>query len=311
MIQKMIILVIMCFFWIESFAQYQSLFGSFETSWNVLHQNPATYNTDSLVVGTDTVISQKTYKKLIFYHLHHDDNVPASYEALAFLREDPATGKGWILFDISGPEQLFMDLSLQINDSFSVGGLDYPVDSVYLKDGRKHVRVQYGYPVFSDYPVSAGYLTFIEGVGTTFGFTYNFQNSGLGGYPTDHYYPFLLCGWQDNEHVYTHENTNPFFDGCYKEDTIVGILDDHQSTLESVRIFPNPATEILTIKTNSGVLIESVELMDFSGKINYSLSKLSETERSIDVGNLSDGVYCVRIFLSDNNWVTRKIVLKH
>ena len=301
----------LCFCSWQSHAQYQSLFGNVQTSWNVLHESASNYVTDSLVAGEDTTINLNTYKKILYYHLRHDDQLPPILEATAYVREDLAAGKGWILYDPAGTEQLFMDLSLQLNEPYFVAGLNYPVDSVYTLDGRKHVRVQYGYPtLLTDYPVTAGQLTFIEGVGTTYGFTYNFGDSGAGGFPAEHWYPFLMCSWKDNDHIYTHENQQPFFDGCYKEDTIVGIGNDRKVAYSSINVYPNPASEIIVIEATADVLIESVTLINLLGESTCTVSELPAKTAYINVSGFPDGIYFIRVVLSNNKTVTQKIVVK-
>ncbi len=295
-----------------AFAQYQSLFGTVQTSWNVLNEYNLMYKTDSLVAGPDTVIDAATYKKILFYHLQHANSLPPVYETTAFVREDLATGKAWIRYDVTSPEQLFMDLSLNLNDLFNVSNLNYLVDSVYFKDGRKHVRVQYTYPMLlSDYPVEVGLLTFIEGIGPSLGFTYNYQNSGQGGYPSNHELPFLLCGWKDNNHVYTHETQNPFFDGCYKEDTIVGMPHQTFAGNERVTLLPNPASGVVTITTAGNHSITGIEIFTPSGTLIHAVSGLCSGSYILNVSNFPNGIYVCYVRFSDNIKSVRKLIVSH
>ena len=292
-------------------AQYQSLFGNLQTSWNVLNEYQFLYATDSLTVGTDTIINLMTYKKVVFYHLRHNGNNPLLAEALAYIREETATGRAWIKYDNSTPEQLFMNLSLNVSDLFTVSGLNYAVDSVYIKDGRKHVMVQYGYPMITEYPVSAEDLTFVEGIGTTYGFTYDYENSGSGGFPVNHRYPFLLCSWKDNTHIYTHENQNPFFDGCYKEDTIVGIRHNNNFVSEGVTIVPNPASNYFVIEAKGSGMIKKITLLDLLGNTEFMGSALPSKKNIIDVSKFSEGIYIIRIRFSDNKESSEKLIIRH
>jgi len=306
-----LIICLLCFLSLGSMAQYQSLFGNLQTSWNVLNENGSIYTTDSLVIGSDTTINTNTYKKVLFYHLRHDENLLPVLEGTAFIREETATGRAWILYDNSVAEQLVMNLSLNVSELFMVGNINYPVDSVYVKDGRKHVRVQYGYPILLDYPVSAGALTFIEGIGTTYGFTYDYENGGSGGFPANHGYPFLLCSWKDNAHIYTHENQNPFFGDCYKEDTIVGIRNNNDSETEGITVFPNPAENNIVIESGDKG-IEKITLFNYLGKKVEEVDCASHLKKNVlDVSKFPEGIYIIRIKSKDNQQLKEKLIIRH
>jgi hypothetical protein len=310
--KKMLLITCMlCFCSFGLWAQYQSLFGNLQTSWNVLNENGNMYTTDSLILGSDTTINLNTYKKLLFYHLRHDENLPPVLEETAFIREETATGRAWIIYANSVAEQLFMDMNLNVNEWFMVGNLNYPVDSVYVKDGRKHVRVQYGYPILLDYPVSAGALTFVEGIGTTYGFTYDYENSALGGFPANHGYPLLLCSWKDNTHIYTHENQNPFFDDCYKEDTIVGIRNGNDIETERIIIFPNPAANNIVIDSRDHA-IEQITLFNYLGKkVDEIICDFPSKKNILDVSKFPEGIYVIRIISSKNKEFKENLIIRH
>ncbi|MCK8482237.1 T9SS type A sorting domain-containing protein [Psychroserpens algicola] len=73
-----------------------------------------------------------------------------------------------------------------------------------------------------------------------------------------------------------------------------------------VLLYPNPASQIVTIKPNDGILITSVDVYDISGKkIGIKLSP----ENSLDVSNLADGVYLVNIF-SESGEITKRLIVK-
>lgn len=74
----------------------------------------------------------------------------------------------------------------------------------------------------------------------------------------------------------------------------------------NVLLYPNPASHIVNIKPNEGLVITAVNLYDISGKkVNINLSDNS----TLDVSNLSDGIYLLNIF-SDNGSVTKKLIVK-
>jgi hypothetical protein len=80
----------------------------------------------------------------------------------------------------------------------------------------------------------------------------------------------------------------------------IEILDEKAAT-----IFPNPVHNRLNIESSaSGQLnIERIEVVDFTGKIIYTVH--SVVDNSIDVSNLSKGVYIIKIYTGDGVIVRR------
>lgn len=74
----------------------------------------------------------------------------------------------------------------------------------------------------------------------------------------------------------------------------------------NILLYPNPASDVVHIETNEGIIITSIKLYDVSGQIiNVGLSN----ENTLDVSNLSDGIYLLNIF-SQNGAVTKKLIIK-
>ena len=74
----------------------------------------------------------------------------------------------------------------------------------------------------------------------------------------------------------------------------------------NVLLYPNPASYIVTIKPNDGVIITSIEVYDITGKeVNVKLSD----DNTLNVSNLSDGIYLLNIY-SENDAVTKKLIVK-
>ena len=76
---------------------------------------------------------------------------------------------------------------------------------------------------------------------------------------------------------------------------------------ESLKIFPNPALEILNIQ--STLPIEKISILDQTGKIILTNKILGIFETSVDIKNISSGIYFINI-LSKNSSITRKFVKK-
>nr|WP_321412119.1 glycoside hydrolase family 76 protein [uncultured Carboxylicivirga sp.] len=73
--------------------------------------------------------------------------------------------------------------------------------------------------------------------------------------------------------------------------------------IEEIRIYPNPASEIINIKGNEA--IHSVLITDMNGSMVYSNKNMDESSLQINVGNLSAGVYIVH--LQTKNQLSQKI----
>lgn len=73
----------------------------------------------------------------------------------------------------------------------------------------------------------------------------------------------------------------------------------------SVYIYPNPAYNVLNFEAKNNITISGIAITDISGKEIYK--SVNSVSNSIDVSNLSSGVYFVT-FKSDNNLVTKKFI---
>lgn len=71
----------------------------------------------------------------------------------------------------------------------------------------------------------------------------------------------------------------------------------------SIQFFPNPATDVIMIETNE--TITSFEIYGTSGE---KLKHVNPTINAIDVRDLADGMYFVKIRTSDGRYFTRKFV---
>ncbi|GGG55424.1 T9SS type A sorting domain-containing protein [Bizionia arctica] len=74
----------------------------------------------------------------------------------------------------------------------------------------------------------------------------------------------------------------------------------------NILLYPNPASHVVHLKPNEGTIIDYVELFDVSGKkIMINLSN----NNTINVSNLSEGMYLLNIF-TPNGHVSKKLIVK-
>ena len=93
-----------------------------------------------------------------------------------------------------------------------------------------------------------------------------------------------------------------------------GLLDNTLSNQnfyleETVAVFPNPINsgDLLNINLKTDEQIE-IELYSIIGKLIYSKNIVGSTSYTIDVGNLKNGVYLLRI-KTDNASISKKIII--
>lgn len=249
-------------------AQYQSIFGSTQTSWNNYTSEFAGDFMDSLVVCCDTVINNKNYKVVDDYKFCFGCPSPLYSSKVLFLREDTTIGKAWQItpYDTIN-EKLIMDLSLTLTDSFEVfTNQFYDVDSVYVKNGKKHIRlVGPLYTIFYDEK-----YTMIEGVGTNIGVGLEFFYGGPGNSL------YLLCSYKNDTTEY--QNTHPMYSSYCFLLTNTGINDNDNKL--NINVFPNPSINELTIEYIGKISNNlKIELYNTNGKLEFTkeFNQLSQT----------------------------------
>lgn len=91
-------------------------------------------------------------------------------------------------------------------------------------------------------------------------------------------------------------------------DTISMLITSSLSPGESVTsVFPNPASE--TLKISSETIIESLEIMNYSGRSIHSILGINEVETKIDISHLKPGIYLLKVFTKRGVKVTKVVVL--
>lgn len=291
---KIFILVIIALSSESARAQYQSLFGNSETSWNITRSNLGWTITDSVVTALDTIINNKTYKKVISYDV---PSLQFPSNNTGFLREDSVLGKAWFFSVSDTVERLIMDLSLNLGDSFRVTHtwefLDsyYPVDSIWVVSGKKHLRVNY------DIEGAGEKLIFIEGIGTNAGIGHLDYSYGVSG-------PYLLCASKDG--VSSYQNNHSYFNGICVF-TTVGIEETQNNS--NIKLYPNPSFNNLVIE-NLGQHKETItiEVRFVTGKLAIKQKVTNFQKTTINTSKIPVGVYFVTVkekskILTTQKWV--------
>ena len=246
---------------------YLSLFGDSSTTWDIiLHGYCDAVCSQTVVVGSDTVINANTYRIV--------PGLPG------FLRENTTQGKAWFYDTNHNTEYLIMDLSLNSGDTFNIYSWNntsnpFTVDSVYFIGGKKHVRIN----AWTSICGLNEKITFIEGTGTSASFNYQRDMSG------NSVSSYMLCQHKNGVKI---EGNVLFMDSC--NICSVGMMDNY-SDIESFRVFPNPTSGELKIETIATSYQDSrVTIYNALGEQMLS-HPLNSALQSIDVSTLENGTY--------------------
>ncbi len=281
-----------------SFA-YRSIFGKHSTQWTIIFSRCTMINgADTFLVEKDTVINGLTYKKIIQNH---------DYLMLGLMREDTASGKVWNISWADSTEEIpLFDFTLQKGDTFDVrnqnyaGYNEYPpfydilkeVDSVYYKDGLKHIR----FKKVNTHVLPAEPMEFIEGIGSNYSVLMKLMNTCFLDY-------YQLCTYKDG--TKTSYNNLAFNGDCNPTTTVKSVKPDINTT----KLYPLPANTFLQIETEE-FSINSFELYDLSGKLVLKQT-IRSPKQKVDVTELRNGLYMARLIATTGEISNKKVMILH
>lgn len=257
---------------------YRSFFGSESTVWNCAVEMYDIGPIDrTFTFSGDTVINGTAYKKV-----HQSSNT-------GLAREDTIFGKLWIKWRYEDSEELVVDMSLSVGDSFDIGFRGwYIVDSVYFdSDGRKTIHlVKPGSPSF--------YMK--EGIGAELMWNDFFSAGQMTSY--------LICVFHNNTHVYTTnvtsidgDNGSIIRDSCRVRPrlTIKDIYTDDPV------IYPNPFHQKLIVDIPE---LQLLQMYDTKGRL------IVETiENEVNMAIIPAGMY-IAIIKANDKKTYKKIIKK-
>lgn len=247
---------------------YESIFGTSYTSWSIQIEGVDHGDTDSLTTVYDTTFNNFNYK-----YVQNSYFIGFS----GFLREDTLLGKAWFYAPLTATEELIMDLSLNVGDTFYLNSYNITVvDSIYYLNGKKHIQFDKIIYAYNDTITAFKPLTFIEGVGSNAGIIYQH------GWGQQNY---LLCASKDFSQIYV----DSFFNGnCYV--TWVGI--DELNNKTNWKLYPNPFSEFAILKIDDVLYEESsIFIYDVYGRLVKEMNNITSNEIIINKNNLQNGIY--------------------
>lgn len=288
--KKPIISLLFTILAIVTFGQdYYTLIEENKT-WNVLSvafQPPfdTSFSTITYKASGDTIISSESYKKL---YATSEEN-PENWSLWCFMRED-MDKRVWLRMDSEDDEFLMYDFSIDVGDSVLVGIYEpvyLLVDSISEININQTVRNKYWLscnmmPEYSE--------TWVEGIGSNKGICWSGSAFVVGGWY------WFLCMSENGELIYM----NPNYESCYL------ITDINEIEKSSLKVFPNPTRNTLSIENTENIEIESISLLNVNGQI---IKQFELNNTRLDISNISSGYYILKIS-HEKGVFTKKLIVK-
>lgn len=309
--KRIIVLLVFFGFAKTNFAQLYQPFPTDSAMWREwAYELDASYNDSwdyQYFIDGDTIIAGNNYHKILYTGTYHHVSWTSYWinyinQNKGAFREDTAKH---ILFCPYGDtlDYVLYDFNLSIGDTLAQSYMNYlgsgnwvsAIDSI-LVGGQYHKR----YHISNDTAGTSwnyNYVSFIEGVGSTFGLL-GFGPSSL--WPVFERESHLSC--------YIHNGTTEYTDSTTTscDPLIIGIAEHSEET--QISIFPNPTTGIINIKTPFSEKTQ-IEIFDVLGKTIYQTT-FSTSENTINLSQFPKGVYSLKASSGNKFNTSQKIVLQ-
>jgi hypothetical protein len=255
--------------------------------------------TNPISFGQDTTINNHTYHTLVGHEITEwVDGLgnPQNYATGTFttegytfyFRQDIPTKKVYTYRN--NQDTLLYDFNLTVGQVYPATANNslYPSlkvmqeDSIQLLDGFYHKRWHLGTNL-----LDSGYISIIEGVGATSGFTLDF-------YPLFEQSSALLCMRNFSSYLYENWNFSGIIPPKYSEycDANLGYEKIGQKN-NSFEVYPNPVNEELNLSSNlQNSLNASIKLYTIDG-LEIIKDKKVALPAKIDISFLQKGIYII------------------
>lgn len=307
MIRKYTFFVLIAFLSLNLFSQDYIPLLQKDAFWDVAEKSRSSRNpcgTVSMIrskIGQDTIIDNKTYKKIKQYPVigtrsglyeclgspYIIDTTNYSYSK-SYFREDIIEKKVYRLKIENNTkiENIYYDFSLKVGDTLELNvflNIDFSIIHSIEEDseGRKKFILDGK----GDGALGSYYYT--EGIGSRYGLFYRAN------YDWMNVYPSLQCS-----------GSNMLNNSCYitlelpNEDED----DEEDEEDESLKIYPNPVNDFLKIKNKENT---TIKIFSIRGKLLKQI--VSDNDFEIDISSFSKGVYLLEIS-NLNNKEKRKFI---
>lgn len=203
--------------------------------------------------------------------------------------------------DLESQERfVIMDMSLIVGDTFTIRDeysqfRNITVDSVYYKDGRKHIQFndEIGFSSYSSLYIHPK-RCFIEGVGPNWGFC-----------PKEEGTTFFVCKHEGDIIYYSYPDTTLFVN-CSFNSNYFG-TEVRLTEKKHLIVWPNPTSNFFNIVLPNNV--KHLAIYSATGTLCFSTSFDTDESQifSFDMSRYSKGIYLMRI-ISEDTQETLKII---
>ncbi len=264
-------------------------------TWNVAeigaHSGTLTYK--YFFNGTN-IIDDTIYNVLKMETLYPDNEKSDNSSIVGYIREDTTQKTVYFKKGEFSDEKLLYDFSIGEGDQIELPDFTShsytveKVDSIMLLDGKKRKRIILvpGYQF--------GNIIWIEGIGNITGYLVNPVSTGFGTIEK-----YLLCAYESDALIYQEEFLD--FNTC----NLYFFLNNNECThQEEAFLFPNPSKGHFKISGIAGNTY-MLQIIHPTGKI--ILEQKVRAGENVDVTNLKQGIYIVRISDNENNLKSQKL----
>jgi plastocyanin len=120
-------------------------------------------------------------------------------------------------------------------------------------------------------------------------------------YPSGHVYSYTFT----TVGVNTYE-CSPHPDSMYGTITVTSTAGISENNLLSFEMYPNPVSDVLNIQLPTGTEKAEVSVFDYTGRL-VSSKTISSNDSTLDVQNISKGIYMIRVATNSKIGVQRFI----
>ncbi|NVO02970.1 MAG: T9SS type A sorting domain-containing protein [Bacteroidetes bacterium] len=249
---------------------HSSHWSEFHRSWNTMNGEWSEYNVQYYFSG-DTLINGNWFYKLYFDEIELSNPSFHINYCKGAVRED-SLKKIYYIYNNSTTEIELYNFNLSLQDTIpGTSCILISIDTIYFGTNLRKVYH------FND--TNNLNTTVYEGMGKATGFLESLGSS--------------LCGWlteTDNHLVcYAQQDTTLQFTTSYPCQLFLEGLNNIANET-GINIFPNPATNNLTIETPEKA---TLEIINIEGQLIKTFNT-AEKQTTIDVADLSNGIYFIK-----------------
>ncbi|MDD2563387.1 MAG: T9SS type A sorting domain-containing protein, partial [Salinivirgaceae bacterium] len=98
--------------------------------------------------------------------------------------------------------------------------------------------------------------------------------------------------------------------GVFNENGVVLSVEDNEITnreITDLTIYPNPSNGVLNIETENGLKMNSIEITALNGVVVKSHQVYTNEKQVIDINNLPNGIYLLRV-TTEESYLTTKLI---